>query len=192
MGPYYLSAIVNLLGPIAEVRAVSGTGFPTRTAFCGPHAGENISVETPTYYSALLTLRSGVMLNFNISFDIWHSSLPMLELYGTEGTLTLPDPNMTSGMPKLFRKEQALRGVYQGTADTEPQQPFAVPDCCPEYGEYIRGVGVCELADAMETGREPRAGAALALHVTEGILGIMESARQGKPYFLQTTWERVE
>ena len=117
MGPYYFTALAALLGPVKRVSAFSGTGFPVRRIYAGPLKGQEIQVETPTHYSGTAELASGVIVSMNISFDIWHSNLPMFEIYGTEGTLEVPDPNMSGGRPKVYRKERTLDVLYDDSED---------------------------------------------------------------------------
>lgn len=90
-------------------------GSDTRHIYVGPEAGTDIEVEIPTHYSSILRLKSGVVVNFNVSFDIYRSNLPMFEIYGDGGTLTYLDPNFGGGTPSVYRKEQYTNTVYQKT-----------------------------------------------------------------------------
>ena len=194
MGPYYLTAVVALFGPIAEIRAMAATGFEKRKIYSQPLAGEELTVETPTYYTALLKLSGGLIANLTISFDIWKAALPMFEIYGTEGTLSAPDPNMSSGMPEVTRKETVLA---DRTAAAEPLNR-SFPDeeelrrLYPETAEYIRGAGALDLAMAINENRPARAGMDLVCHVLEAINGIMEAAKSGGCYYMKTTCGRPE
>ena len=86
-----------------------GNRIEKRKIYGQPLAGEELTVETPTHYTALLKLSGGLIANLTVSFDIWRRLLcPTFEIYGTEGTLSAPDPNMSSGMPEVTRKETAL------------------------------------------------------------------------------------
>lgn len=194
MGPYYFTALAALLGPVKRVSAFAGTGFPTRKVYTGPHKGEEVQVETPTHYSGIAELESGVIVNLNISFDIWHSSLPMFEIYGTDGTLEVPDPNMSGGRPKVYRKERTLDTLYDDSQETKEKQGVSVeiPELYPHIGEYTRGSGVLDLACAALEGRKPRVNADMACHVIEAITGMMEAAREKKVYEMKTSCERPE
>lgn len=194
MGPYYFTALAALLGPVKRVSAFSGTGFPVRRIYAGPLKGQEIQVETPTHYSGTAELASGVIVSMNISFDIWHSNLPMFEIYGTEGTLEVPDPNMSGGRPKVYRKEKTLDVLYDDSEETKARQNISVelPELYPHIGEYTRGIGVLDLADSIVSGRKPRVNAEMACHVIEAITGMMESARDKKVYEMKTACERPE
>ena len=194
MGPYYFTALAALLGPVKRVSAFSGTGFPVRRIYAGPLKGQEIQVETPTHYSGTAELASGVIVSMNISFDIWHSNLPMFEIYGTEGTLEVPDPNMSGGRPKVYRKERTLDVLYDDSEETKARQNISVelPELYPHIGEYTRGIGVLDLADSIVSGRKPRVNAEMACHVIEAITGMMESARDKKVYEMKTACERPD
>ena len=182
MGPYYFTALAALLGPVKRIGAFSATGFSQRKIYTGPRAWKMLSVETPTHYSGAAVLSSGVIVSLNFSFDIWHSNLPKLEIYGTEGALEVPDPNLSGGKPKVYRKEQRL--------EENPGDSVEVPQLYPNLGTYTRGSGVLDLARAAAEGGKPRVSAEMALHVVEAITGMMESARTGKIYEMKTSCER--
>lgn len=189
MGPYYLTALVTLLGPIKRVSAFSATGFPTRRIFVGPDKGKDLQVETPTHYSGVLELENGVLVSMNISFDIWYSNLPLLEIYGTEGTLEVPDPNMSGGTPKVYRKERTLDSLYCESDETKAKQGKSqeVPELYSNIGSYTRGIGVLDMAYAIREHRALRTDAKLARHVIEAITGMMKAAREHEVYEMQTT-----
>ncbi len=112
MGPYYITTLVALLGPVAEVKAYKNKGLDVREIYSNPYKGEKIDVEVDTNYAALLKLQSGVIGNLNMSFDIWNSKLPMLEIYGTKGTISVPDPNWFNGEVKVVEEKKILKNVY--------------------------------------------------------------------------------
>ncbi|WP_312500561.1 Gfo/Idh/MocA family protein [Lacrimispora sp.] len=192
MGPYYFTALAALLGPVKSVSAFCATGFLERNIYAGPRAGNQISVETPTHYSGVARLSSGVIVSLNLSFDIWHSSLPKMEIYGTEGTLEVPDPNMSGGKPRVYRKERTLDPLYDDSIQTREKLGVSVeiPELYPHIGDYTRGSGVFDLACAVAEGRRPRVNAEMACHVVEAITGMMESAETKKVYEMKTSCER--
>lgn len=194
MGPYYFTALAALLGPVKRVSAFSGTGFPVRKVYTGPLKGQEVQVETPTHYSETAELASGVIVSMNISFDIWHSNLPMFEIYGTDGTLEVPDPNMSGGRPRVYRKERSLDVLYDDSQETKEKQNTSVelPELYPHIGDYTRGIGVLDLACAIDEKRKPRVNAEMACHVIEAITGMMESAQDRKVYEMKTTCEKPE
>lgn len=192
MGPYYASAIVSLLGPVESIGAFSAKANETRHIYMGESAGKDIPAEYPTHYTAILRLKSGVVVNLNISFDIYKSNLPMLEIYGDGGTLSYPDPNFGGGTPKVYRKEQYTDTVFQQSEEaiTRKERFYELPELFPRVKDFSRGIGVLDLANAIETGEKNRANGELILHVTEILQGIRESAETGTFYQMKTTCER--
>lgn len=192
MAPYYLSAIVSLLGPIETISAISAKPLATRHVYTGPMAGTEIPVEVPTHYTAILRLVSGVAVNLNVSFDIYRSNLPMLEIYGDGGTLTYPDPNFGGGTPMIYRKEQFTDTIYQNTPEAQERKErfHSLPELFPRIKDYSRGIGVLDLATAIDTGSTPRTGGDLILHVTEAMEGLLLAADAMTLYRMTTTCER--
>lgn len=189
MGPYYFTALAALLGPVKRVSAFAATGFPVRKIFAGPDKGKELQVETPTHYSGIAELENGVLVSLNISFDIWHSNLPMFEIYGTEGTLEVPDPNMSGGRPRVYRKERTLDALYCDSEETKEKlgKSQEVPELYPDIGSYTRGIGVLDMAYAIREKRTPRTEARLACHVIEAITGMMKAAKTHEVYEMKTT-----
>jgi len=205
VGPYYLTAIVAMLGPIEQVCALSSTGFLQRDIYSGKLKKSKIQVEIPTHYAGILRLKSGVIVSLNFSFDVFKSSLPKLEIYGTQGTMILPDPNTTSGCTRIYRKEQYLRdsGINEEDIETEPDyirnllsnpkvtkledQSLEISELYPVHGEYVRGTGVYDMAQFI-TGEKADyfASAKLAVHVVEAMNAMVISARTGINYQMKT------
>ena len=197
MGPYYLTALVALLGPISRTACFKSIGSSTRTIYSNPFRGRTIEVEVPTSYNGILQFESGVQGNINMSFDVWHSTLPKLEIYGTEGTLILPDPNMFGGKIKIFRKEKVLdslnQGFYNGT-----ERPYStayddlqeLPQVYEEPLEYMRGLGIMDMAYALVNQGKHRANEEFTFHVTEALLSFDEAANENKVYQMTSTCSR--
>ena len=194
MAPYYLSAIVSLLGPIESIAAYNTCGLENRRIYVGPRAGGVLRAEVPTHYTAIMRLRSGVLVNLNVSYDIYRSNLPMFEIYGDGGTLAYPDPNFGGGAPKVYRKEQFTDPVYRDTQEARDRSQtfYELPELFPRPKDYSRGIGVLDLARAIETGGKNRANGELIVHVTEAIEGLMISSESGAFYRMTTTCERPE
>ena len=188
MGGYYFSALVHLFGPVQSVFAYESKGFESRTVYTSERFGQTFPSEVPTHYSAVLRLHSGMVCSANFSFDIWKTGMPMFEVYGTEGTLEIPDPNMHGGTPKLFRKEQTLSKFYGGE-DPAGGESWPVPELAQNVGSYVRGLGVQDLADAVRKGSLPTTNAYLGLHVLEIITSLMRSAETGECITLSETGE---
>lgn len=192
MAPYYLSAIVALLGPIETLAAFSAQPSQIRRVYAGPRAGSGIPVELPTHYSAIARLRSGVVVNLNVSFDIYGSNIPMFEIYGDGGTLTYPDPNFGGGTPRVYRKEQYTDTAYRNDPEAEARKRrfYELPELMPRVKDYSRGLGVLDLAAAIDAGVPNRSGPEFLLHITEALEGLQLSAKTGSFYTMTTTCER--
>ncbi len=194
MAPYYLSALVALLGPAESVGAFSAKPSETRHVYSGPLAGTDIPAEIPTTWSAILRMRSGVIVNLNVSFDIYRSGLPMFEIYGDGGTLAYPDPNFGGGTPKVYRKEQYTDTVYQHSAEAEARRETfrELPELFTRPKDYSRGIGVLDLAAAVAGNGKNRANGEMIIHITEIIEGLMKSAESGAFVRMRTTCVRPE
>jgi predicted dehydrogenase len=150
MGPYYVSAIVTLLGAVERVCGARRKSFERRTIMSEPKRGETIEVEVPTHLVTVMETASGAVGQLTTSFDVQFHTLPCLEIYGSEGTLGVPDPNGFGGPVVVRTKDDA------NWREVPVQRPFEADS---------RGLGVRDLALAVAEGREPRASGALARHV---------------------------
>lgn len=170
LGPYYLTALVQLLGPIARVTAHGGRSRLERRVHTGPKAGETFPVEVPTDVQALLEFRAGASALAVFSFD---SPLPrtLLEVTGPTGSLEVPDPNRFTGDLRVHRPGEALETIV-------------VPAEHPS-----RGIGVLDLARAIRAGRAPRASAEQGFHVLDAMVSIAASAERRVPIELASTCE---
>jgi predicted dehydrogenase len=188
MAGYYLSAIVSMLGPVASISGACGKGFDRRPIYSKSQLGNYVDVKVPTHYSAVLQLKSGVIVSMNMSFDIWQSGLPKFEIYGTDGTISYPDPNYGGGVPSVYRKEQVLDTVFQENEEYRRRELriYELPELYHRVNNYSRGLGVLDLAYALEYGRPNRASAELARHITEVIEGIMTASKERRIYQMTT------
>jgi predicted dehydrogenase len=152
VGIYYLTALTSLLGPVRRVAGAGRISFPERVIAEGPLRGTAIPVLTPTYVAGILEFTGGPVGTLVSSFDVWKHTLPPIELYGTEGTMVLPDPNNFGGMIQLWT---VAKGEW-----TEVAPAFGFTD-------NSRGLGLADLAVGLRTGRAPRAGGEMAYHVLE-------------------------
>lgn len=135
MGPYYLTALVNLLGPVESTCSVANSCFTTRTITSQPHFGEKVNVEVPTHVNGILNFASGAVGTITTTFDVYYPTQAKLEIYGTKGTLFVPDPNTFGGPISLLRPEDG--------------QPKELPLCFP-YKENSRALGLSGMAQALE------------------------------------------
>ena len=179
---------------VESIAAFSAMGLEDRRFYTGAKAGQTFTPEIPTHYTAILRLVSGAVVNLNVSFDIYRSTLPMFEIYGDGGTLTYPDPNFGGGAPRVYRKEQYLDPLHRDTDEARARKEtfYELPELFPRPKDYSRGIGVLDLAAAIDSGRPNRAGGALATHITEAIEGLIESAETGAFHRMVTTCERPE
>lgn len=194
MGPYYLTALVSLLGQIKSAMCLAGRSADLREIYSQPKKGELMPVDVFTSYSSVLKFSCGVIANINMSFDVWRSTLPKLEIYGTEGTLVLPDPNFFGGKVKLMKKAHMLENigkVHFGNDDIYNDEFYEeVPPVFSQASDNMRGIGLYDMANALENGEKPRASIDLAYHVTEAMLGVELSAKEGKVYDLISSVDR--
>jgi predicted dehydrogenase len=175
MGPYYITGLVNLLGPVARVTGFASMLRKTRTITSTPRRGETIPVEVPTHATGVMEFADGAIVQIGMSFDvIAHRHLP-IEIYGTEGTLSVPDPNIFGGQIALA----AERDKWQDIATT---QPYA--------DDNYRSIGIADMAHAIRADRPHRASGALALHVLEVMEAFARSAESGRSIAVTTTVDR--
>jgi predicted dehydrogenase len=175
MGPYYLTALVMILGPVKAVTGMTRISFPERTITSEPKFGQKITVEVPTHVTGLLEFASGALGTIIQSFDVQAANLPRLEIYGSEGTLSLPDPNTFGGPVRVRLKNQS---------DWEDVPLTHI------YQENSRGLGVADMAAAIRLGRPHRASGELAFHVLDIMQAIHEAAEQGRQITLTSQCER--
>lgn len=172
MGPYYVSALVHLLGPVARVAGFSSRPSATRTIGSGPRAGTVFDVDVDTHVTGVLEHVNGALSTLVMSFDTWAARLPRIEVHGTEGSLSVPDPNYFDGDVEVF------------TA-ADPRWS-AVPPSAGYVGAG-RGVGVVDLAAALAEGRPHRAAADLGLHVLDVMESLLLAAREATSLPVGTT-----
>jgi predicted dehydrogenase len=177
MGPYYLSMLVNLMGPVRRVQAVATSGQEERLITAdGPKKNTTFKVGTPTSVLSLLEFASGATVTFGASWDVFrHSNYP-IELHGTEGSLRLPDPDTFGGVIGLSKQ-----GAPWQETDTAGELLGAInwPIDKPDRANY-RMVGLADLARSITEGRAPRASGDLALHVLEIMEAILRAGETGQ------------
>jgi predicted dehydrogenase len=174
MGPYYITALINLLGPVKKVTAMAGRGFKERTCTSETRFGDKLPVEVDTHIAGLLEFENGAVITLIMSFDVAKSSCPRIELHGTAGSLSVPDPNSFGG-PVKFAK---ARGEWQ-----EVPIPFG-------YTENMRSIGLADMVKAIGSGREHRCSGELAFHVLEVMCALGKSAAEEKHISLESSCER--
>ncbi len=174
MGPYYLTALVSLLGPVTTVTGQTQMTFPERTITSEKKFGTKVEVEIPTHVTGIMNFAAGAVGTIVTSFDVWGAEVPRIEIFGTEGTLSVPDPNGFGGPVKVKRMQDKWQEV-----------PLT-----HGYAENARGIGPADMAMALAAGREARASGALAYHVLDIMHAFHDASDQGKHVTLESTCER--
>ncbi|MBQ3095083.1 MAG: Gfo/Idh/MocA family oxidoreductase [Clostridia bacterium] len=175
MGPYYLTAMVNLLGGIRSVSAVCKKSFDQRIITSQPFSGTVVDVDVPTYVTGILNFDSGATGTLFTTFDVYYKGQARFEIYGTEGTLYVPDPNGFGGPVKLLRPE-----------DGEIREMPLLFD----YKENSRALGLADIAKAIETGRFCRTDYHQTFHVLEAMDAFQKASDKGKTHRLKSKYTR--
>ncbi|MGI6376355.1 MAG: Gfo/Idh/MocA family protein [Anaerolineae bacterium] len=178
MGPYYLTALTTLLGPVARQSGAASILIGERTITSEPLNGQKIVVETPDHVTGTLEFASGAIGTIITTFATYNSRLPRIEIYGTEGTLEVPDPNTLSGPVYLARG----RGEWEEVPLTHGHT----------VGRQQWGMGVADMAHAIVGGRPHRQTGAQAYHVLDLMQGFLECAETGVYHRLESTFERPQ
>jgi predicted dehydrogenase len=174
MGPYYISHLVHHLGPVAELHATARMTWRERIIPRGVNAGRSIKVEVPTTVVSHLRFAAGAEVSLTVSFDVWKHGHTPIELYGEHGTILGHDPNRFGGKVRWSQQD----GDWQTVRERRP------------YATNSRGIGLLDMAFAIENGRPHRCSEAFALHVLEVMDKSLESAALGRAIPLATTCER--
>ncbi|MCL2243321.1 MAG: Gfo/Idh/MocA family oxidoreductase [Treponema sp.] len=177
MGPYYLTALITLMGPITRVSGSAKKSFDKRTITSEPLNGKVIDVDVPTHIAGVMDFASGAAGTIITSFDVYSHTLPCIEIYGSEGSLRVPDPNTFGGKVFIsrFREEK-----------------WTEAPLLSNYSENSRGLGLADMADAISTGRSHRASGELAYHVLEVMHGFHDASASGTYYNVKSSCRQPE
>jgi predicted dehydrogenase len=177
MGPYYLTALTTLLGPVKRISGLTGIQIGERTITSQPKYGEKITVETPDHVTGLLEFASGAIGTIITTFATWHSQLPRIEIYGTEATLSVPDPNTLGGPVAI---------AYPG------KREFVDVPLTHGHADRVNmwGIGVVDMAYAILENRPHRATGRQAFHVLDLMNGFLESNTRSAFYETVSSMER--
>jgi predicted dehydrogenase len=186
MGPYYVAALINLIGPVKRVAALAGMARKARLITSEPRKGQKIKVETPTNIHALLEFASGAQVSLSASWDVYAHQHPYMELYGTEGALFATDPNFFGGAVQIAGGD----GVVKPLADWD--HPFGIGNQEHATGHIAnyRSAGLADMAQAILAKRDIRCSLERALHAVDIMTSILKSAETGKFVKLSTTCTR--
>ena len=193
MGPYFFSTLVNLLGPAKQVQGRTLTAFKRRIYGAGPKKGKTFKVEVPTTYLATVQFKNGAIIQITISFDVINHQRNHMELYGTKGSIIVPDPNMFGGSVYISVTEGGRWGEHK----TDKMQLGKInitslsgrSNESPTNANY-RSVGMSEMLYAIEKGKKHRCNGELSLHVLDIIESTMKAAITGKPQKIKTTCDK--
>lgn len=197
MGPYYLTALVYLLGPIKAITCLSKAGRPIRNI-----KGIPTRTEIDTTYCALVEFHCGAIGTLMMSFDTWKTNLPLLEIYCTEGSLFCPDPNNFGGPVHIYRGER-IRSIIDACNEPHPAKLFTmidnmdkcieeVPMAFPDTNENMRGLGVSDMAQAIIDNRPARLSGELSVHVVEALEAFTKSSNSLRRCELTTDVHQTE
>jgi predicted dehydrogenase len=175
MGPYYITDLINLLGPIASVMGSTARPRAERLILSEPMKGTLIPVEVATHVAGTLEFVSGAVVSIAMSFDVPKHNHTPIEIYGTEGSMMVPDPNRFGGEVSVAKAGGEWQAIPHTHGNTD--------------GEF-RAIGVADMAAAIVANRPHRASGALALHALEAMEAFQTSADEGHRVKLETTVER--
>ena len=183
VGVYYLTQLINLIGPVKSISSISGTATPERTITSEPRNGEKIVVETPTTLMGSLEFHNNAKIQFFCSWDVWKHKHSTIELYGLEGSMIVPDPNFFSGDILLSKKDEDWQTINNDS------MLLGIPNKTDNDGSKIanyRGIGLSEMIDAINNQRQARCSLDLAMHVLEVMEGIITSSELNEVYHLKS------
>ena len=190
MGPYYLTALVNLLGPAKQVWGSFMWNKKRRIIGIGPRKGRSIKVLCPTTYLGTIFFSNGAIIRFTLSFDVIAHHRNHIELYGSKGSILVPDPNMFGGSVYTCKKlggpwkEHKTNKMYLGKINIRQKSLRA--NEAPINANY-RGVGLAEMAYCIQNKKKHRCNGELSFHVLDIIQSIMKAARKRKRISIKST-----
>ncbi|MEL6807939.1 MAG: Gfo/Idh/MocA family oxidoreductase [Pseudomonadota bacterium] len=186
IGPYYVTNLIQLLGPVARVAALTSTPATTREILSEPRRREMIPVKTPTNIHALLDFANGATITLSTSWDVWAHRHGHMELYGSKGTMFLPDPNWFSG------EVEVVDATGSSTMLDTASHPFGVPNQNNNgtAKANYRTAGLADMAAAMQEGRPHRCALELALHAVDVMTAVLEAGDKGEVIELTSTCQR--
>lgn len=179
MGPYYLTAMVNLLGPVKDVAGSTRISFPTRTITSEKKYGTIVDVEVPTNVVGILNFQSGAIGTIITTFDVYSANVPFIEIHGSLGSISVPDPNTFDGPIKLYRGSNKER-VWESV-------PVAYG-----YQENSRGLGLADMCCAIRQDRIARGNGNMTMHVLDIMCAVHDASNEKKNVQLTTTFERAD
>jgi predicted dehydrogenase len=195
MGPYYLTALVNLLGPAKKVSGSIVKGVKKRTIGIGPRKNKTFKVQCPTTYLSTITFQNGTVVRLTLSFDVIAHQKNHIELYGKKGSMIVPDPNMFGGSVYVCKKfgdiwkEYKTNKMLLGKINIRSQSSRANES---SINANYRGVGLAEMAYSIENKKVNKCNGELSLHVLDIIQSTMKACKTGIPQSIKTTCKKPQ
>ena len=188
LGVYYITQLVNLLGPVESILSVSRTATEERTITSEPRNGEKIKVETPTTLLGVLNFKNKTTIQLFASWDVWKHEHSTIELYGLDGSMIIPDPNNFGGVIKISKKDSNwevidTKNMYLGIPNKEDGETMIT---------NYRGIGLSDMVNCINNKKKARCSIDLALHVLEIMDGILTSSEDLLVYKMITSCEQPE
>ncbi len=190
MGPYYLTALVNLLGPAKQVWGSFMWNKKKRVIGVGPRKGKLIKVLCPTTYLGTIFFKNKSIIRFTLSFDVVAHHRNHIELYGDKGSILVPDPNMFGGSVYTCNK---LGGTWkEHKTGKMPLGKINIRQKSLRANEAsinanYRGVGLAEMAYCIQNKKKHRCNGELSFHILDIIQSIMQAAKKQKRITLNST-----
>ena len=196
MGPYYVTALIQLLGEAKAVMGMTRKTFGRRLITSEPHCGECIEVDVDTHLTGSIRFASGAIAQICTTFDVYYTGQARFEVYGTRGTLVVPDPNTFGGPVLLLRPEDQAAAPKTDPGLLRHDRPDYYKGCREiplmfDYHENSRALGLADLCMAVRSGRAFRANSQQQLHVLEILTAFSKSSAEGRTVELTTRYERT-
>ena len=189
IGPYYVTQLVNLLGPVVRVAAQATMGYATRTVSSEPLKGSIINVEVPTTVNGVLSFANGSSVSITTSWDVWKHRRKTFEIYGSEGSMLVPDPNFFGGEPMVTERDGEWMPLDISV------HPFGMPNRYTSSGAHVadyRIIGLLDMAAGVRNNRPHRASGELAMHVLEVLDAFERSSTEGRHVMIGASCERPQ
>jgi predicted dehydrogenase len=187
LGPYYVTNLIQLIGPVKSVASLTNASFATRTIGSGPLEGQTVPVDTPTNIHALLEFVNGATVTLSASWDVWKNRHEPMELYGTEGSLFVPDPNFFGGDVEMAGPDGVIHALPAGV------HPFGIPNQKDGRGNdraNYRCAGLADMATAIDEGRPHRCNIDVAVHAVDVMVSILQAGAEKRFVDMTTSCDR--
>lgn len=196
MGPYYVTALVQLLGEAKGVMGMTKKTFPTRLITSAPHRGEIVDVDVDTHLTGCIEFSNGAIVQICTTFDVHYAEQARFEIYGTRGSMVVPDPNTFGGPVLLYIPEDQAAApavdpaLLAGSNRPDYYGKYKEFPIMFDYAENSRALGLADMCKALVEGRDHRANYRQQHHVLEILTSFSKSSEEKKYVELKTGYER--